>query len=172
MTLVKPLACLGPYQTVGWMWELEWAHTSCNQRRSQLLYVLRTGLRDNVILSYLFVLILLAGVSGGNDQWIANRKVQTSSRRLELLFYITFSPQGSVYTPQENHIEQDELMDNFTDEDFQTTCWWLFWIVINTITCYVLAAQLDIDYLERLNPSTSDEVWMSSPCCFTMYPSY
>ena len=35
-----------------------------------------------------------------------------------------------------------------------------------------VAAQLDIDYLERLNPSTSDEVWMLLLFCCVDGSSY
>lgn len=46
---------------------------------------------------------------------------------------------------QDEFLEQQEFIeDNFNDDDFQTT-----------------SAQLDIDYLERLNPSTNDEALLA-----------
>ena len=63
---------------------------------------------------------------------------------------------------QHDHEEQAELFDeHFTDDDFQTTG--LLHIVNNSVFILtLLAAQLDIDYLERLNPTSSDEVY---PIC-------
>ncbi|XP_065919444.1 transforming acidic coiled-coil-containing protein 3-like [Dysidea avara] len=80
------------------------------------------------------------------ESWTERTQVVTKS---DHNFYIScaedFIEEMINELPPENaqhgHDEQEELLDEqFTDDDFQTT-----------------AAQLDMDYLERLNPTSSDE---------------
>jgi len=70
--------------------------------------------------------------------------------------------QYAINSVQHDHDEQPQLFDEqFTDDDFQTTGLFHNYFV-NTTVCILLAAQLDIDYLERLNPTSSDEVQLYS----------